>query len=149
LMSVRADGPGMSGDPEALARVYYRHIDDGAYGPLREVLADEFVQHRPDTTLEGADRFVRFMREERPETDTTHAVECVYRVGGDGAASDTEGTGEGGGTDETADARVAVEGRLERADGRTWFRFVDVFTVADGRLTGLRTYTGGGGESGE
>ncbi len=117
-------------DAGDLARAYYRTIDDGDYVALRDLLADAFVQHRPDRTLEGADAFVRFMREERPETDTTHVVERVYRAG-DGSDD----------ADPDTDAHVAVEGRLERANGETWFRFVDTFAVADGRLTALTTYT--------
>jgi ketosteroid isomerase-like protein len=125
-------------DAGALARAYYRTIDGGDYESLRDLLADGFVQHRPDRTLDGADAFVRFMREERPETDTTHVVERVYRTEeattATAAADDPLATAD-------ADAYVAVEGRLERASGETWFRFVDTFAVADGRLTGLVTYT--------
>jgi ketosteroid isomerase-like protein len=111
-------------DPTAPARAYYRAIDDGDYAALRELLADGFVQYREDRTLDGADAFVRFMREDRPETDTTHAVERIYRA-----------------TDEGDGARVAVEGRLERAGGEPWFRFVDAFLVRNGQLCELRTYT--------
>ena len=120
----------VTGDPTAPARAYYRAIDEGDYAALRDLLADDFVQHRPDMTLEGADAFVRFMRDDRPETDTTHAVEHVYRAADSNRA---DGSGDG--------ARVAVEGRLERASGETWFRFVDAFLVRDGRLAELRTYT--------
>ncbi|WP_276260417.1 nuclear transport factor 2 family protein [Haloglomus litoreum] len=127
----------MPADAGDLARDYYRTIDEGAYGELRDLLADAFVQRRPDRTLEGADRFVRFMREERPETDTTHVVERVYRADprddGDGASGPIG--------DVDADRYVAVEGRLERANGEQWFRFVDTFAVVDGRLATLRTYT--------
>jgi ketosteroid isomerase-like protein len=105
--------------PVGLARAYYEAIDAAAYDRLRGLLAEGFVQHRPDRTLEGADRFVRFMREERPETDTTHAVEEVY----------------------TSENGVAVRGRLLRADGSEWFGFVDTFRVEDGRLAALSTYT--------
>lgn len=124
-MPAAGDPSGMTDDPGDIARAYYRHLDDGAYDSLRALLADEFVQHRSDMTLEGGDRFVAFMRDERPETDTTHVVEHVYRATGS----------------VDADARVAVEGRLERASGETWFRFVDTFAVSDGRLRALRTYT--------
>jgi len=104
---------------DAPAREYYRAIDEGDYDALADLLAPGFVHDRPDRTLDGRERFVRFMRQERPETDTTHEVDAVYRN----------------------DAGVAVEGRLLRADGSEWFGFVDVFRVADGRLTGLTTYT--------
>jgi ketosteroid isomerase-like protein len=104
---------------ERLAREYYRAIDDGDYDALVDLLAPQFVHDRPDRTIEGRERFVRFMREERPETDTSHEVDAVYRDSGS----------------------VAVEGRLLRADGSEWFGFVDVFAVADGAAIELTTYT--------
>lgn len=108
-------------DGADLAREYYRAIDDGDYAALVDALAGGFVHRRPDTTIEGREEFVSFMRSGRPETDTEHAVEAVY---------------------ETDDGdRVAVEGRLLRADGSEWFRFVDVFTVGESRIRALRTYT--------
>jgi ketosteroid isomerase-like protein len=139
-----ADGPRhMPADSGALARDYYRTIDDGAYGELRDLLADDFVQHRPDRTLESAEAFVRFMRDERPDTDTTHVIERVYRVGSAETdahnGSDDDEADPFGGID--ADAYVAAEGRLERAGGEPWFRFVDTFAVVDGRLAALVTYT--------
>ena len=60
------------------------------------------------------------MRDERPDTETSHEVEAVYST-------------------ETGDS-VAVRGRLFRADGSVWFGFVDVFSVADDRLARLTTY---------
>lgn len=101
------------------ARVYYRAIDVGDYEALADVLAPDFHHERGDRTIEGREAFVRFMREERPETDTTHEVDAVF-VCANG---------------------VAVEGRLLRADGSLWFGFVDVFDADDGELTALRTYT--------
>jgi ketosteroid isomerase-like protein len=106
-------------DRRELARAYYEAIDADEYERLRGLLADDFRQERSDMTLDGADAFVRFMRDDRPETDTTHAVESVY---------------------ESSDG-VAVEGVLRQADGSVWFRFVDVFRVEDGRVAFLRTYT--------
>jgi ketosteroid isomerase-like protein len=106
-------------DRRELARAYYEAIDADEYNRLRGLLADDFRQERSDMTLDGADAFVRFMRDERPETDTTHAVEAVYE----------------------SDDGVAVEGVLRRADGSVWFRFVDVFRVEDGHVAFLRTYT--------
>lgn len=105
-------------DDDAVARRYYDAIDAGEYDRLRDLLADGFSHDRPDRTIEGADAFVRFMREKRPRTDTEHVVEAVY----------------------SADDRVAVEGRLVGSDGEL-FRFVDTFAVADGRIQRLRTYT--------
>lgn len=126
-------------DAADLARTYYDALDGGDYGMLRAVLAPEFVQRRPDRSFEGRDEFVRFMRDDRPRTDTVHAVDRTYVV-----EAATEG-----GTDEKAPngtAEVAVRGRLLAEDGAAGEReelvaFVDVFRVADGRVTELRTYT--------
>ncbi|GAB7009013.1 nuclear transport factor 2 family protein [Halorubrum trueperi] len=107
-----------TGEPSAIARAYYAALDAGDYDRLADLLDPEFVQRRPDRTFEGRDRFVAFMRDERPMTDTTHAVDAVY----------PEGPG------------VAVRGRLLDADGEELFAFVDVFDVADGRLAALETY---------
>ena len=106
-------------DPAALARGHYEDLDAGDYEGLADRLAPGFRHVRGDRTLEGRDAFVRFMRDERPETDTTHGVESVYAEGNE----------------------VAVRGRLRRADGSVWFGFVDVFTVEDGRFAELVTYT--------
>ena len=105
-------------DPEGLARAYYDALDAGDYERLRGLLDPDFVQRRPDRAFEGRDRFVAFMRDERPMTDTTHAVDAVYPKG----------------------PGVAVRGRLLDADGDELFAFVDVFDVADGRLAALETY---------
>lgn len=64
--------------PAARARAYYRALDEGDYEALADLLAPGFVQERPDLTLEGRERFVRFVREERPRRDTSHAVDAVY-----------------------------------------------------------------------
>lgn len=110
-------------EPEHLARGYYESIDAGAYDRLARLLAPTFRHVRGDRTIEGREAFVRFVRDERPVTDTEHEVQSIYRVAG--------------GDD------VAVQGRLLRADGSVWFGFVDVFEVADGRLVRLTTYTNG------
>jgi len=101
------------------ARAYYRAIDEDDYDLLTALLAEGFVHDRPDQTIEGRERFVRFMREERPQTDTTHPVDRVYR-------------------DED---EVAVRGRLLGVDGERIVGFVDVFTFADGRVARIDTYT--------
>ncbi|MFB6218317.1 MAG: nuclear transport factor 2 family protein [Halobacteriaceae archaeon] len=106
-------------EPATLARRYYETIDAGDYEALAGLLAPGFTHHRPDRTIEGREAFVAFMREERPETDTSHDIEAVY----------------------TRDGGAAVEGRLLRADGSEWFGFVDAFSVTDGTLTACRTYT--------
>jgi len=120
-----ADGRGSDGDPEsenpdaaALARAYYEAVDAGEYDRLRSLLSSDFVQRRSDRTFEGRDRFVAFMRDERPNTDTTHAVERVYPAG----------------------PGVAVRGRLLDADGDELFAFVDVFDSDGETLTALETY---------
>ena len=105
--------------PVDRARAYYRALDEGDYDLLAALLAEGFVHDRPDRTTEGRERFVRFMREERPQTDTTHPVDTVFE----------------------ADGRVAVRGRLLDADGDPIVGFVDVFTFAGGRIARIETYT--------
>jgi ketosteroid isomerase-like protein len=106
-------------EPATLATRYYETIDAGEYDELRALLAPSFTHYRPDQTIEDRDAFVAFMREERPDPETTHELAAVYE-GDDG---------------------VAVRGRLLRADGSKWFGFVDAFVVADGELRECRTYT--------
>jgi len=109
----------------ARARAYYRALDGGDYDLLAALLAPGFVHERPDRTLEGADRFVRFMREDRPRTDTAHPVDAVYE-----RAERADGTPE-----------VAVRGRLVADDGTVMTGFLDVFTFdGDDRVSRLRTY---------
>ncbi|MFC5971943.1 nuclear transport factor 2 family protein [Halomarina salina] len=122
-------------DAVALAREYYRVIDDADYDALADLLAPGFAHDRPDQSIEGGDRFVRFMREERPETDTSHDLDAVYVLDGEAADETSSDDSASGGTE------VAVRGRLRRADGSVWFGFVDVFAVEEGHLAHLRTYT--------
>jgi hypothetical protein len=139
----------------ARAREYYRTLDEHDYERLRALLAPEFVQERPDATLEGRERFVRFMRDERPRTDTSHAVDAVYVTPPSGGGqSEGGGVGESvataggdaahtgavdGGVDGTRE--VAVRGRLLTADGERMARFVDVFVDGDAGFVRLDTYT--------
>lgn len=106
-------------DPADLVRSYYDAIDGDDYERLSELLAPSFTQQRGDRTFEDREAFIRFMREERPERDTTHDLHHL-----------------------TADEeRVVVEGTLRRANGEVWFRFADAFDVEGDRLSGLRTYS--------
>jgi len=123
--------------PVDQARAYYRAIDDGDYDLLGALLAAEFIHDRPDRTIEGRERFVRFMREERPQTDTTHPVDTVF-AGDGGAPRGGTSSGDGG--------SVAVRGRLLDADGEPIVGFVDVFTFAAGRIARIETYTHGAGK---
>lgn len=109
----------MSTDVTALARRYYDALDAGAYDDLETLLAPSFVQRRPDRTFEGRDAFVRFMRDERPMTDTTHELDDVF------------------GTDD----RVAARGRLLDGDGDHLFEFADHFLLEGCRIARLETYT--------
>nr|WP_149783432.1 nuclear transport factor 2 family protein [Halorubrum aquaticum] len=106
-------------------------MDAGDYGRLADLLDPAFVHERPDRTLEGRERFVAFMRDERPMTDTEHVVDAVYESDPGAGDDPPEPAGSTG---------VAVQGRLLDADGDELFAFVDVFTVEEGRLTELRTY---------
>ncbi|UPW01435.1 nuclear transport factor 2 family protein [Halorussus gelatinilyticus] len=91
------------------ARAYYDAIDAGDYDRFADLLAPGVVHERPDRTIEGRDTLVGFMRDDRPNEDTSHEVRTVF------AASDG----------------VAVEGRLLDADGAPMFAFVDSFDVED------------------
>jgi ketosteroid isomerase-like protein len=110
-------------DRRDAVRGYYDAIDAGDYGRLRTLLAPDFVQRRPDRTIDGREPFVRFMREERPRTDTEHVVTAMgVEESGDGSA-------------------VFVEGRLRTADGVDLFGFVDVHRVGNAGIESLTTYT--------
>ena len=101
-----------------LVRRYYAALDGHDYDELRTLLAAEFVQVRPDRRFDDREAFVRFMRDERPNADTTHELLAVV---GD-------------------DDQVAVRGRVD-ADGEMLFAFADFFTVRDGHLVRLETYS--------
>jgi ketosteroid isomerase-like protein len=111
---------------ERQVRGYYDALDKQEYDRLEELLAPDFVQVRPDMTLEGRERFVTFMREERPTTATSHPLDAVYA-----------GTGE----ESECGSEYAARGRLVADDGRTLTAFVDVFQFEDGRIARLETYT--------
>jgi ketosteroid isomerase-like protein len=105
----------------ATARAYYRALDEDNYDLLATVLTAEFTHERPDMTLTGRDRFVRFMREERPQRDTSHPIDAVY---------------------EQRDGReLVVRGRLLAPGGGLITRFVDVFSFDGDRIAKIRTFT--------
>ena len=105
-------------DQAALVRGYYDALDHHDYETLEDLLAPTFVQRRPDRTFEDRDAFVAFMREGRPNPDTSHELEAVIADGD----------------------RVAVRGRLID-DGRPLFEFADFFELGDGRIGRLETYS--------
>ncbi|GAB6879901.1 nuclear transport factor 2 family protein [Halorubrum gandharaense] len=119
--SVAEDSAGDATSREAAVREYYDAIDGGNYDRLAALLRPTFTHHRPDRTIEGRERFVRFMREERPMTETEHVVDAVYPKG----------------------VGVAARGRLLDADGEVLFGYVDVFTFEEDAIAGLETYTDG------
>lgn len=106
------------------ARAYYEAIDGGDYDRLSSLLAEGFVHDRPDQTIEGRERFVRFMREERPQPDTSHPLDGLYCP-----------------VDDDATNEVVVRGRLLDGDGERIVGFVDVFSFADGDIERIETYT--------
>lgn len=110
--------------PEA-ARAYYAALDDGDYDALADLLAPDFVHDRPDRRLDGRDRFVRFVREERPIPDTTHAIDAMC-----GSNAGTVGSHD----------EVLARGRLLDGDD-VLVRFCDAFAFEDGRIARLVTYT--------
>lgn len=105
-------------DDAAVAQAYYSAIDDGNYDELRTLLAEAFVQVRPDRTLNGPDRFVQFMRDDRPITETEHTLTGIYH-GREG---------------------VAVHGNVVTSS-RHLFEFIDTFQIKNQQITRLTTYT--------
>lgn len=135
-------------DASGTARAYYRSLDEHDYDLLRGLLAPDVVHRRPDRTFEGRATLVSFMRDGRPNADTTHEIRAVYvEDGRPGAAENGADRGsveETGSADETGDGggvEVAVRGRLLRGDGDPLFAFVDVFDVAAGRIEAIETFT--------
>lgn len=122
-MNALAHDPGMS--HAQLVERYYEAIDENDDEVLESVLAPAFRHDRPDRTLEGRDRFIEFMLEERPTTDTVHAVDTLFLP--EEQPDDAE--------------EVAVHGRLFNTDGTEQFAFVDLFTIGDDGVTQLRTFT--------
>jgi ketosteroid isomerase-like protein len=135
----------MPADAVDAAHAYYRALDDHDYDALSALLTPEFVHDRPDMTIEGRERFVRFMREERPQKHTTHRIAGVYRAvddrdGVDACApeNDRDREPDDGSAAETTE--VVARGRLLAADGDRITDFVDVFSVAAGDLVRIETY---------
>ncbi|WP_135824723.1 nuclear transport factor 2 family protein [Halorussus ruber] len=112
-------------DAETVALAYYDAIDAGDYDRFADLLAPDVVHERPDRTIEGRDTLVGFMRDDRPDKDTSHEVRSVF--------GDSDG--------------VAIEGRLRGADGNPMFEFVDVFDFensvegGEAKIGRIRTYT--------
>ncbi|WP_436934070.1 nuclear transport factor 2 family protein [Halovenus marina] len=117
------NGERSSGDPTTQterARAYYRALDGDDYELLEQVLTADFVHTRPDRTISGRDRFVRFMRDERPIAETTHPIDAVYTT------SDRD--------------EVAVRGRLLDPEGDTITAFVDVITFEGNNISKIQTF---------
>lgn len=143
----------MTDASEAVVRGYYEAIDAKNYERLADLLAPNIVHERPDRTIEGRETLVGFMRDDRPNKDTSHEVEAVYRRtetsdeaengtandADDGTPDDAEAGNEPNTTPATAD--YAVRGHLLDASGNPMFAFVDVFEIEDGRIARIRTYT--------
>ena len=106
-------------DKSTLVEKYYLCLDDDEYEALRSILHPDFVQHRPDRSFEGREAFVEFMRDERPQTDTTHRVDTLL---------------------ESADG-LAASGRLLDSEGDELFAFIDVFRFDGGRIRAVDTFS--------
>jgi len=116
----------MSDAAEEAVHAYYETIDAGDYDRFGHLLAPGVVHERPDRTIEGRETLVGFMRDDRPNTDTSHEVEAVYRHSAE---------------------NYAAQGQLLDADGTPMFAFVDAFAVERAsdseraRIARIRTYT--------
>lgn len=123
---------------------YYRALDAHEYAALEVLLHPDFRQRRPDRVLEGRDRFVAFMRDERPSTDTTH--ELLRTLTSTTPATVERSSEHGDVPREGSAAVLAVVGRLLDTEGDAILEFVDVHELdASGRsgprLRRLDTYT--------
>lgn len=108
-------------------RRYYRTIDDAAYRELSSLLNPGFRQYRPDRTIDGREAFVRFMRDERPRTDTIHEIHDIFYRVDDGRHGSLA---------------IAARGSLLASDGNRIISFVDVHAFDDaGLIELLWTYT--------
>jgi len=107
-------------DPADRVRSFYHALDEHDYDRLASLLASDFVHDRPGLTLDGRDRFVQFMREERPNRETSHPIDAIYRDG---------------------DGELAARGRLLDETGEQLTAFVDVFELGEAGFESVRTYT--------
>ncbi|ELY92702.1 hypothetical protein C483_07037 [Natrialba hulunbeirensis JCM 10989] len=132
-------------DATGLVRRYYDALDAHDYDALETVLAPAFTQRRPDRTFDGRAAFIEFMREERPNPETTHELELVL-ADHDAREHESELESEADSNlsaDEfTAPVTVAARGRVCDESGEL-FEFADFFTVdrEQGRLVRLETYS--------
>ncbi|WP_458208294.1 nuclear transport factor 2 family protein [Haladaptatus sp. NG-SE-30] len=105
-------------DSESVVRGYYDAIDAHDYETFAGLLAPEVVHRRPDRTIDGRETLVGFMRDDRPDKQTSHEIDSI---------EDGETT--------------VVEGRLRDSDGEVMFAFEDEFSLSDGQITEIRTRT--------
>ncbi len=106
-------------DSEVVARAYYDALDAHDYETFAGLLAPDVVHDRPDRTIEGRDTLVGFMRDDRPDKETTHEIERLSENG----------------------ATTVAAGRLLDSDGELLFEFEDEFSISDGRITAIETQT--------
>ncbi|WP_049969504.1 nuclear transport factor 2 family protein [Haladaptatus cibarius] len=104
---------------EVVVRGYYDAIDAHDYETFEGLLTPDVVHERPDRTIEGRATLVTFMRDDRPNKQTTHEIAEISANG----------------------AKAMVEGRLLDSDGEQLFAFEDEFSIADGRIAKIRTRT--------
>ncbi|MCO8243236.1 MULTISPECIES: nuclear transport factor 2 family protein [unclassified Haladaptatus] len=106
-------------DSEVVVRAYYDAIDAHDYETFAGLFAPDVVHYRPDRTIEGRDTLVSFMRDDRPNKETSHELSHIAENGG----------------------TTVAEGRLLDADGDVMFAFEDDFSITDGQITEIRTRT--------
>ncbi len=106
-------------DSEVVVRAYYDAIDAHDYETFAGLFASDVVHYRPDRTIEGRDTLVSFMRDDRPNKETSHEIDAVVED----------------------DLLAVAEGRLLDSDGEKLFAFADVFSFSGGQITEIRTYT--------
>lgn len=109
-------------DRVEMVRAYYQALDGKEYDRFETLLAPEFAHRRPDRSLVGREAFVGFVRDDRPQRDTSHDIDEIYIPGSEAP-------------------EVVARGRLRNTDDEELLAFVDVFRFDEGRLVALNTYT--------
>ncbi|EMA33403.1 nuclear transport factor 2 family protein [Halobiforma nitratireducens] len=129
-------------DSVALVRRYYDALDDHDYAALEEILSTEFFQRRPDRTFEDRDAFVRFMREKRPNPETSHELISIVANGG-AEHSNGDGSSDVAARGRVLDGGVGPDGESAVDSGRELFEFADFFELdlENGRIVRLETYS--------
>lgn len=105
-----------------IVKIYYRSLDNHKYDKLKDILYPEFTHYRPDRTIETRKSFISFMKNQRPNKNTTHKIDEIY----------------------TKKKEIAIKGQLQKNQNKKLFEFIDVFTFTQKtktKIKQIKTYT--------